>query len=138
MPPSFLYSSLPPTRSLSLTLNLSNLAYFSLSHGFVASLPNQFLLLFPYRKGLSEPLGALAALLFIRPFLDKIFLNYIIAFVGGVMVCCPRPHFPLRQLTALSILPLLVSSLLTFATIFAEPPSLWTTAVCSLHLRALA
>lgn len=37
-------------------------------------------------SGLSEPLGALVALLFIRPFLSKVFLNYMIGFVGGIML----------------------------------------------------
>lgn len=42
-------------------------------------------------QGLSEPLGALAALLFIRPLLSEGFLNYMIGFVGGVMAsACVR------------------------------------------------
>lgn len=42
-------------------------------------------------SGLSEPLGALIALLVVRPFLDSLTsLPYILAFVGGIMlaVCC--------------------------------------------------
>jgi ZIP family zinc transporter len=39
-----------------------------------------------HAQGLSEPLGALVALLFIRPLLSKVFLNYMIGFVGGIMV----------------------------------------------------
>mmetsp|Transcript_20108 Transcript_20108/g.51497 ORF Transcript_20108/g.51497 Transcript_20108/m.51497 type:complete len:329 (-) Transcript_20108:63-1049(-) len=37
-------------------------------------------------SGLSEPLGALLALVFIRPFLSQNFLNYMIGFVGGIML----------------------------------------------------
>jgi len=37
-------------------------------------------------SGLSEPAGALVALLFIRPFLNELFLNLMIGFVGGVML----------------------------------------------------
>jgi len=37
-------------------------------------------------SGLSEPAGALVALLFIRPLLSLNFLNYMIGFVGGVML----------------------------------------------------
>lgn len=37
-------------------------------------------------QGLSEPLGALMALLSIRPFLTPMRLQYMLAFVGGVMV----------------------------------------------------
>lgn len=39
-------------------------------------------------QGLSEPLGALMALLSIRPFLTPMRLQYMLAFVGGVMVSC--------------------------------------------------
>ena len=39
-----------------------------------------------FASGLSEPLGALLALLFVRPFLTEERLNYILAFVGGIMV----------------------------------------------------
>lgn len=45
-------------------------------------------------QGLSEPLGALMALLLIKPFLTPMRLQYMLAFVGGVMVkhafhtCC--------------------------------------------------
>ena len=41
-------------------------------------------------QGLSEPLGALIALLFIKPFLTPLLLQYMLAFVGGIMVSCPR------------------------------------------------
>ena len=37
-------------------------------------------------QGLSEPLGALMALLSIKPFLTPMRLQYMLAFVGGVMV----------------------------------------------------
>ena len=37
-------------------------------------------------QGLSEPLGALMALLLIKPFLTPMRLQYMLAFVGGVMV----------------------------------------------------
>lgn len=37
-------------------------------------------------QGLSEPFGALMALLSIRPFLTPMRLQYMLAFVGGVMV----------------------------------------------------
>ena len=36
-------------------------------------------------QGLSEPLGALIALLFIKPFLTPLLLQYMLAFVGGIM-----------------------------------------------------
>ena len=39
-------------------------------------------------QGLSEPLGALMALLSIRPFLTPMRLQYMLAFVGGIMVSC--------------------------------------------------
>eukprot|EP00887_Chlorella_sp_A99_P008107 scaffold12.g8107.t1 len=38
-------------------------------------------------SGLSEPLGALLALLVVRPFLTHAMLQYILAFVGGIMAC---------------------------------------------------
>ncbi|GAB4823011.1 hypothetical protein N2152v2_010057 [Parachlorella kessleri] len=38
-------------------------------------------------SGLSEPVGALAALLVVRPFLTEERLHYILAFVGGIMAC---------------------------------------------------
>jgi zinc transporter ZupT len=38
-------------------------------------------------QGLSEPLGALIALLFVKPFLTPLLLQYMLAFVGGIMVC---------------------------------------------------
>jgi len=37
-------------------------------------------------SGLSEPLGALMALLSIRPFLTPMRLQYMLAFVGGIMM----------------------------------------------------
>ena len=37
-------------------------------------------------QGLSEPLGALIALLFVKPFLTPLLLQYMLAFVGGIMV----------------------------------------------------
>ncbi len=37
-------------------------------------------------QGLSEPVGALIALLFVKPFLTPILLQYMLAFVGGIMV----------------------------------------------------
>ena len=37
-------------------------------------------------SGLSEPLGALLALLFVKPFLTEQRLQYILAFVGGIMM----------------------------------------------------
>ena len=37
-------------------------------------------------QGLSEPVGALLALLFIKPFLTPLLLQYMLAFVGGIMV----------------------------------------------------
>ena len=36
-------------------------------------------------QGLSEPLGALIALLFVKPFLTPLLLQYMLAFVGGIM-----------------------------------------------------
>eukprot|EP01025_Chloroclados_australasicus_P058655 TRINITY_DN7389_c0_g2_i2.p2 TRINITY_DN7389_c0_g2~~TRINITY_DN7389_c0_g2_i2.p2 ORF type:complete len:182 (+),score=30.48 TRINITY_DN7389_c0_g2_i2:43-546(+) len=36
-------------------------------------------------SGLSEPVGALIALLFVRPFLSEEWLHYVLAFVGGIM-----------------------------------------------------
>ena len=38
------------------------------------------------RQGLSEPLGALIALLFVKPFLTPLLLHFMLAFVGGIMV----------------------------------------------------
>jgi ZIP family zinc transporter len=35
---------------------------------------------------LSEPVGALLALLFIKPWLTPLLLQYMLAFVGGIMV----------------------------------------------------
>ena len=37
-------------------------------------------------QGLSEPVGALIALLFVKPFLTPMLLQYMLAFVGGIMV----------------------------------------------------
>lgn len=37
-------------------------------------------------SGLSEPVGALLALLFVKPFLTEATLHYILAFVGGIMM----------------------------------------------------
>lgn len=37
-------------------------------------------------SGLSEPVGALIALLFVKPFLTPILLQYMLAFVGGIMI----------------------------------------------------
>ena len=37
-------------------------------------------------QGLSEPVGALIALLFVKPFLTPNLLQYMLAFVGGIMV----------------------------------------------------
>lgn len=37
-------------------------------------------------QGLSEPVGALIALLFVKPFLTPLLLQYMLAFVGGIMV----------------------------------------------------
>ena len=39
-----------------------------------------------FRQGLSEPLGALIALLFVKPFLTPLLLHFMLAFVGGIMV----------------------------------------------------
>ncbi len=36
-------------------------------------------------QGLSEPVGALVALLFIKPFLTPLRLQLMLAFVGGIM-----------------------------------------------------
>ena len=36
-------------------------------------------------QGLSEPLGALLALIFIKPYLTPTRLQYMLAFVGGIM-----------------------------------------------------
>ena len=38
-------------------------------------------------SGLSEPVGAVLALLVVRPFLTEQTLHYILAFVGGIMAC---------------------------------------------------
>ena len=37
-------------------------------------------------QGLSEPVGALIALLFVHPFLTPLRLQYMLACVGGIMV----------------------------------------------------
>ena len=37
-------------------------------------------------QGLSEPVGALVALLLVKPFLTEGFVHYLLAFVGGIMV----------------------------------------------------
>lgn len=37
-------------------------------------------------QGLSEPLGALIALLLVKPFITEEPLHYILAFVGGIMM----------------------------------------------------
>lgn len=37
-------------------------------------------------QGLSEPLGALIALVFVKPFISEEPLHYILAFVGGIML----------------------------------------------------
>ena len=37
-------------------------------------------------QGLSEPLGALIALLLVKPFISEEPLHYILAFVGGIML----------------------------------------------------
>ena len=39
----------------------------------------------PCAQGLSEPLGALIALIFIKPYLTPTRLQYMLAFVGGIM-----------------------------------------------------
>ena len=49
-------------------------------------------------QGLSEPVGALIALLFVKPFLTPLLLQYMLAFVGGIMVgkalpTAPQPSF---------------------------------------------
>lgn len=43
-----------------------------------------------WMQGLSEPLGALIALIAVKPFISEEPLHYILAFVGGIMlaVCC--------------------------------------------------
>ena len=41
-------------------------------------------------QGLSEPVGALIALLFVKPFLTPLLLQYMLAFVGGIMVRHPQ------------------------------------------------
>ncbi len=43
-------------------------------------------------QGLSEPVGALLALLFIKPWLTPLLLQYMLAFVGGIMVGFPFLH----------------------------------------------
>lgn len=40
----------------------------------------------PCLQGLSEPLGALLALLLVKPFISEEPLHYILAFVGGIML----------------------------------------------------
>ena len=41
-------------------------------------------------QGLSEPLGALIALVVVKPFVSEEPLHFILAFVGGIMVSCIR------------------------------------------------
>ena len=78
-------------------------------------------------QGLSEPLGALIALLFIKPFLTPLLLQYMLAFVGGIMA---------RSLPSLStvvhkpfLLPELLQHMLAFMAaslrIPSLPPSTW-------------
>ncbi len=45
-------------------------------------------------QGLSEPIGALIALLFVKPFLTPLLLQYMLAFVGGIMVDTAPPAVP--------------------------------------------
>ena len=45
-------------------------------------------------QGLSEPVGALIALLFVKPFLTPLLLQYMLAFVGGIMVSTATPAVP--------------------------------------------
>ncbi len=52
-------------------------------------------------QGLSEPVGALIALLFIKPFLTPLLLQYMLAFVGGIMVrACAALDPPFMTLCA--------------------------------------
>ena len=52
------------------------------------------------RQGLSEPLGALIALLFVNPLLTPLLLHFMLAFVGGIMVrACRNAHHPVQQLS---------------------------------------
>lgn len=46
-------------------------------------------------QGLSEPVGALIALLFVKPFLTPLLLQYMLAFVGGIMVSPAPPELPI-------------------------------------------
>ena len=48
----------------------------------------------PPLQGLSEPVGALIALLFVKPFLTPLLLQYMLAFVGGIMVGKHPPAVP--------------------------------------------
>ena len=48
-------------------------------------------------QGLSEPLGALIALLIVRPFLSQTLVHLMLAFVGGIMVGLP-PSLALQLL----------------------------------------
>lgn len=43
----------------------------------------------PPAQGLSEPLGALIALVAVKPFVSEEPLHYVLAFVGGIMVRLP-------------------------------------------------
>lgn len=50
-------------------------------------------------QGLSEPVGALIALLFVKPFLTPLLLQYMLAFVGGIMVGTNLPvHSSIPQM----------------------------------------
>ena len=42
-------------------------------------------------QGLSEPVGALVALLLVKPFLNENVVHYLLAFVGGIMVRLASP-----------------------------------------------
>ena len=45
-------------------------------------------------QGLSEPVGALVALLIVKPFLNEDVVHYLLAFVGGIMVRLPGDAQP--------------------------------------------
>jgi hypothetical protein len=57
-------------------------------------------------QGLSEPVGALIALLFIKPFLTPLLLQYMLAFVGGIMVSGGPSTDPTTQRLHPNLIPL--------------------------------
>eukprot|EP00898_Chlorokybus_atmophyticus_P000775 jgi/Chlat1/1699/Chrsp127S01933 len=52
---------------------------------FAATGSRKKALLMAFASGLSEPVGALIALLFVRPFLTPLRIQYLLGFVGGIM-----------------------------------------------------